>query len=45
MWNSEPYFVANDMWNAGAGTVSQTLSACSFSEMSVTATASARDLC
>jgi hypothetical protein len=40
MWNLSPYFVANDMWNAGAGNVSQTLSACSFSDWSVTATAS-----
>jgi Glycosyl hydrolase family 12 len=39
-WNLSPYFVANDMWNAGAGNVSQTLSACSFSDWSVTATAS-----
>jgi hypothetical protein len=40
MWNLSPYFVANDMWNAGAGNVSQTLSACSFSDWNVTATAS-----
>ena len=40
MWNLSPYFVANDMWNAGAGSVSQTLSACSFSDWYVTATAS-----
>jgi Glycosyl hydrolase family 12 len=40
MWNLSPYFVANDMWNAGAGNVSQTLSACSYSDWSVTATAS-----
>lgn len=39
-WNLSPYFVANDMWNAGAGNVSQTLSACSFSDWYVTATAS-----
>jgi Glycosyl hydrolase family 12 len=39
-WNLSPYFVANDMWNAGAGTVSQTLSACSYSDWNVTATAS-----
>jgi Glycosyl hydrolase family 12 len=39
-WNLSPYFVANDMWNAGAGSVSQTLSACSFSDWYVTATAS-----
>jgi hypothetical protein len=40
VWNLSPYFVANDMWNAGAGNVSQTLSACSYSDWSVTATAS-----
>jgi hypothetical protein len=40
LWNLSPYFVANDMWNAGAGSVSQTLSACSFSDWDVTATAS-----
>jgi hypothetical protein len=40
MWSLSPYFVANDMWNAGAGNVSQTLSACSFSDWDVTATAS-----
>jgi hypothetical protein len=40
MWDLSPYFVANDMWNAGAGTVSQTLSACSYSDWNVTATAS-----
>ena len=39
-WNLSPYFVANDMWNAGGGNVSQTLSACSFSDWYVTATAS-----
>jgi hypothetical protein len=39
-WDLSPYFVANDMWNAGAGNVSQTLSACSFSDWNVTATAS-----
>jgi hypothetical protein len=39
-WNLSPYFVANDMWNASAGSVSQTLSACSFSDWYVTATAS-----
>jgi hypothetical protein len=39
-WDLSPYFVTNDMWNAGAGNVSQTLSACSFSDWKVTATAS-----
>jgi Glycosyl hydrolase family 12 len=39
-WNLSPYFVANDMWNADGGNVSQTLSACSFSDWYVTATAS-----
>jgi hypothetical protein len=40
LWNLSPYFVANDMWNADGGNVSQTLSACSFSDWYVTATAS-----
>ncbi len=40
MWNLSPYFVANDMWNASGGSVSQTLYACSFSDWYVTATAS-----
>ncbi|MGD0703323.1 MAG: hypothetical protein ABSA02_26000 [Trebonia sp.] len=40
LWNLSPYFVSNDMWNAGGGSVSQTLSACSFSDWYVTATAS-----
>jgi hypothetical protein len=40
LWNLSPYFVANDMWNANGGSVSQTLSACSFSDWYVTATAS-----
>jgi Glycosyl hydrolase family 12 len=39
-WDLSPYFVTNDMWNADAGNVSQTLSACSFSDWTVTATAS-----
>lgn len=38
MWNLSPYFVANDMWNVSGYNVSQTLSACSFSNWYVTAT-------
>jgi hypothetical protein len=39
-WDLSPYFVTNDMWNEGAGNVSQTLYACSFSDWYVTTTAS-----
>lgn len=35
-----PYFVANDMWNVGTASASQTLSACSFSAWNVSATIS-----
>jgi len=38
MFSQDPYFVANDMWNASNYTVSQTLYACSYSNWYVTAT-------
>jgi hypothetical protein len=38
MWNQAPYFVANDMWGISGYSVSQTLSACSYSNWYVTAT-------
>ncbi len=38
MWNLSPYFVANDMWNVSGYNVSQTLSACSYSDWYVVAT-------
>lgn len=37
MWNLSPYFVANDMWGISGYTVSQTLSACSYSNWYVVA--------
>ena len=38
MWNQSPYFVYNDMWGISGYSVSQTLSACSYSNWYVTAT-------
>ncbi len=38
MWNQDPYFVANDAWNSSNYSVSQTLSACSYSNWYVRAT-------
>ena len=38
MWNQDPYFVYNDMWGISGYSVSQTLSACSYSNWYVTAT-------
>jgi hypothetical protein len=38
MWNLSPYFVYNNMWGTNGYSVSQTLSACSFSDWFVTAT-------
>ena len=38
MWNLDPYFVANDMWGISGYNVSQTLSACSYSDWYVVAT-------
>lgn len=38
MWNQAPYFVYNDMWGISGYSVSQTLSACSYSNWYVTAT-------
>jgi len=39
MWNDRGYWVHNNMWNASSYDVSQTLSACSFRNWKVTATA------
>ncbi|GAB7007660.1 hypothetical protein JCM18899A_51350 [Nocardioides sp. AN3] len=39
MWNNRGYWVHNNMWNASGYRVSQTLSACSFRNWQVTATA------
>ncbi|NYD43072.1 hypothetical protein [Nocardioides panaciterrulae] len=39
MWGNRGYWVHNDMWNASSYHVSQTLSACSFRNWKVTATA------
>ena len=38
MWNQAPYFVYNNMWGISGYSVSQTLSACSYSDWYVTAT-------
>jgi hypothetical protein len=38
MWNQDPYFVYNDMWNTSGYNVSQTIYACSYSDWYVTAT-------
>jgi Glycosyl hydrolase family 12 len=38
MWNLQPYFVAQDMWNASGYSVTQTIYACSYSNWYVTAT-------
>lgn len=38
MWNLAPYFVFNNMWGINGYTVSQTLSACSYSDWYVVAT-------
>jgi hypothetical protein len=38
MWNQDPYFVANDAWNSGSYSVSQTMYACSYSNWYVRAT-------
>jgi hypothetical protein len=38
MWDLAPYFVANDMWNADAYSVSQTLHGCSYSDWYAVAT-------
>ena len=37
MWNLDPYFVANDMWGVSGYNVTQTLSACSYSDWYVVA--------
>ena len=37
MWNQDPYFVANDAWNASNYSVTQTLYACSYSNWYVVA--------
>jgi hypothetical protein len=39
MWNDGGYIVHNNMWNIGGYDVSETLSACSYDNWSVTATA------
>jgi hypothetical protein len=38
MWNQAPYYVYNDMWGISGYDVSQTISACSYSNWYVTAT-------
>ncbi len=38
MWNMEPYWVANDMWNVSAYSVTQTVYACSYSNWYAVAT-------
>jgi hypothetical protein len=38
MWNQDPYFVYNDMWDISGYQVTQTLSACSYSNWNVVAT-------
>lgn len=38
MWNQAPYFVGNDMWNAGNYAVTQTVYACSYSDWYAVAT-------
>lgn len=37
MWNQDPYFVANDAWNASNYSVTQTLYACTYSNWYVVA--------